>query len=255
MEIIPPDEYEHLPKRVRRHVEELMEHIETAPEVTRISGGYRISLTSKRVYLTCDYLRGSRPGTWTYNSTLTVDGTRHPLAKSLLDFVTIWNDPDITKGLDGRLDRIDFTTLPDANIPALAKPSGPAPAIVDNLYRTQLPDIDKRGGTAELGQHGDEWQILITVPTPGGRRVQAYMVFQPNAAGHYSLAVEQVTAIFAINGKDCDGLISDVDLHALGIIPPSPEVPTNLTFGKPRREAGAARMNSVDVRKVTVIRN
>lgn len=250
---VPCDHYRFLPPLARTRITELRDQVGCEPEVTRLDNGYRVSLTSTRVTLTMDWRRTARARTvWSYNSTLSVDGRRVPVVKNAYQFALLWNDPDLRARPDGEVDLLELSGLFHAELPALGEPPEAIPPVVEFYYRMERSGAAGCDRTTELGFNDGEWQILSTITTEGGRKVEFYIGFRPDDQGRYT--ADGGSAILAINGRDCTHLAEDLDLSSIGVAWPTADTQPELPVGKPRHETSAARQNSVQVRRATVIR-
>lgn len=251
VEIVPCEAYRFLPPLARSRVAALHEATGIEPSVTRLDNGFRVAIASPRVALTMDWRRPprARAGAWSYHSALCVDGSPVPLVKNVEAFVKLWNDPDMHNRPRYQRER---EQMRDAQIPELGEPHGPAPAPIEMLYRRNRSSAERHGGGARLGHADGRWQLLVNVTLPDGENAQVYIAI--DEACRDRIELDQVSVIISIEGKDCTHLANELDLAALGLEMPHSPPPAETLAGKPRRESGGARHNSVEVRRAAVIR-
>jgi hypothetical protein len=83
------------PALARKLIAVLRERTGTEPQAMRPDNGYRVRLLPPRVTLTMGWHRTRSARTWSYNSTLLLDGEQLELPRDLEESVTIWHDPDL----------------------------------------------------------------------------------------------------------------------------------------------------------------
>lgn len=241
---------EFLPTEARELVAELREHTGAEPRVTRIDHGVRVEMESDRVVLTMDYRRSARPGKWSYNSALRVDGAQVPYVENPKQFGMLWRDPDLNE----RRWALEVADLANAHVPEVVPAPADAhlPPLVETIYHRQAPGLAKRGGTVRVGLRDDEWQILAETQLADGRAFQMYIGCAPDGQGGYTKTGLRI--VLALDGKDVTHRLDEIDLSELGLSAPGDIAPGDTAPRHPHGQATRTRQNSVEVRRGAVIR-
>lgn len=218
-----------LPKQVRRYYGYLQEVLEIEPEAELLpSGAWRLSSANDRVRVTFDFAR-TRTGATSkfYESTLSVDGEPHELAHDWEQLKEIFDNPDGKR---------DLGPLPE---PVPVEEAPPQIRSDYAIFDGKLGE-DVRLGLDDKGQ----WVIAFTVETS-----QVRVHYHRHGKGPYHQEIELVR-----DGEDLTHLVRGGMGALLALLSggggAAPEQPP--TQGAPVR---AARSNSVETRRATVIRN
>jgi hypothetical protein len=235
-------------------VEELRDATGHTAEVTRLDDRrWRLTLASDRVHMTYDFkISGSGARTRCIpagRSTLTVDGQRQPLAESFDHFVRIFRNPD---SAGARLEP------PPMSVPIEPAPEGKIPTEIRSYHRIvterlggqlseTLGEIEVQVGT--VGP--DHWAIGVQFPR-GTLRMNFRACHRDGHGNHVEIDRSRPIQLL-LDGRDLtEALDGSLDrAFALMSRPAGEPTPGGPAIAGP---ASAARSNSVEVRRATVIR-
>lgn len=229
---------DYLPRVVRIEADKVHAAVGLTPAVERDGDSWTLIVASDRVTATATYQRKGKGHVKWVNGSLTVDGEDRPLARTYNQLARILHDPD-------RAQRAVTASSPP--LPPLITPAD-APPLVSSHYHQTVTAI---GGRAEIRLHGtrNRWIIALTSPR-ATLRVHYRRIRRGSPIGYDPRQPFHII----INGEDrtdeaAGDLTRAIRLASAALRTPADNVAPS---GAP---AAAARCNSVEIRRHSVMRN
>lgn len=233
---------EYLPTRVREDADMLRVSCDVEPVITRIAvDRWRITITNTRVTMTLD-LRQTRPGRCVWvTSTLTVDGVRRELTHGPEHFARVFKDPD--NELDRRIN------IPPASTVLETQPVADAPKTVRSAYQMAVDQLGD-GLDIQVGTSGPGYWAVTVNGTAGILRMNYYITESGRC-----VSPEDHPFDLIVNGEDRTAEMGGRMDRAMALLAGTPRENSSTPSSPVAAGAGAARTNSVEVRRAAVIRN
>lgn len=228
----------YLPRVVRIEADKARAAVRLTPTVERDGNSWTLIVASERVTATATYQRQGKGRVKWVSGSLTVDGEDRPLARTYNQLARILHDPDSAQ---------HAATASSPRLPPLIT-TADAPPLVSSHYHQTVTAI---GGHAEIQLHGtrNRWTIALNSPQ-ATLRVHYRRIRRGSPIGYDPRQPFHII----INGEDrtheaAGDLTRAIRLASVALSTHA----DNLTpSGAP---SAAARSNSVEIRRHSVMRN
>ena len=245
----------YLPEAVRQEIVELWEATGAMPSLEALDGRtWRLSLENDRVRMTMDLRRNASRNIRIHDTTLTVDGTEREPVYGVYEFANIFLDPP------------EGPPPPEPGQPRPLPPDRPAdqaPPVVASLFLqltrawSRLPSVGYDGRPRDpvkisIGFARGRWVVALQGT---GRRGPffIYMSWERDFRGLWLPIADGFQVI--VGGEDrteeADGDVAKALQMAIGFRPPTGH---GGSTGRAASAQAAARTNSVEVRRASVMR-
>lgn len=234
-----PDPPTYLPRLVRNAIDDCVRDLNVTPTVDQPDPRtWIVTAATSRVVaaVTFRLTAGNRARRAAHS--LTVDGTHRSHGWSMEDLIRLFRDPDTAD---------QPATLPP--MPPEAPPEQ-APGLVRGMYSSMLAAAARGNGalSVQLGRSGNRWTVCVS--TPDGTR--GARVNYVRTGRRWQLDPTHPIQVI-VDGQDRSAEVGGDISQAMALLvrdsPPTPGAPPI------PGAAPAARNNSVETRRATVIRN